>query len=98
MSTRDRAIAICRSVAADPDYGNGHVAEHAIRLGYDVHLVRGEPGGVMSDYEGSDMDAVELASEAWLRVDPEPLGIESPNDPRRDAAAADMLEKGWTPR
>lgn len=93
------AIELCRAAAADPGYRRGHYAEHAIKLGYNVSYVRGSgPRGTWrADYTGPDMEAVELASSAWLAVDPEPLGIEKPSDPRRDLAAAELLEKGWTP-
>lgn len=97
MTVRDRAIALCRAAAADPSYMAGDYNEHAIRLGYDVRYVRGQRGTWRADYEGSDTVAVELASHAWLAVDPEPLGIDSPNDPRRDEAAAKLLEQGWEP-
>ena len=97
MTKRQRAIALCRRAAEHPLWMNGDYGQHAIALGYKVRLVRGEPGRASADYEGRHMDAVELASHAWLAVDPEPLGIEGPHDPRRDEAAAQLLEKGWSP-
>lgn len=96
MTARDRAIALCRAVAADPRYMRGSYAEAAIRLGYDVHLCPGSTP-ITGDYAGADMEAVELASAAFLDIDPEPLGIEDVNDPRRELAAAELLEEGWTP-
>lgn len=100
MSARDRetetAIRICRAAALDPEYMNGCYYQAAIRLGYQIKLVRGEPGCWRADYEGRDARAVELASAAWLSVDPEPLGITSPLDGRRDEAAAKLLEEGYT--
>jgi len=97
VTERDRAIAICRAVAADPEAGRGHYAEAAIRLGYHLRRLRGRPGSATADYIGRAAAAVELASAAWLAVDPDPLDISDPDDPRRDLAAADLLEKGWTP-
>ena len=44
-----------------------------------------------------DSDAVELASLAWLAVDPEPLGISDPWDPLREAEAEAMIRTGWSP-
>lgn len=97
MTTRARAIALCRAAAADPLYMKGHYAEFVMRLGYRVRHVRGRRGTAQADYEGADMAAVEFASSAWLAVDPEPLGIEDVHDGRRDTAAAQLLEQGWNP-
>lgn len=97
MTTRDRAIALCRAAAAEPLYMKGDYNEWAIRLGYSVRYVRGQRGTASADYVGDDTEAVELASHAWLAVDPEPLGIEDVNDGRRDEAAAQLLEQGWEP-
>lgn len=42
-------------------------------------------------------EAIELASQAWLAVDPEPLGIEDPLDPKRELEAERMIRAGWCP-
>jgi hypothetical protein len=91
MTAREKAITICREASKSAESAARHTAAIALALGYDVRKVADDKYG--GDWEGPDMEAVELAATAWLRVDPEPLGIETPHDPRRDAAAADLLEK-----
>jgi hypothetical protein len=97
VTEREKAIAICRRAVEHPLTCAYDTPEHAIALGFDVRLVHGEPGDVNAAYAGSDLPAVELAAHAWLTIDPEPLGIKSAHDPRREEAAAKLLEEGWSP-
>lgn len=89
---RDKAARICEA-AATPETHAQNYAKTAADIGLDVKYDEKDDTG-----EGPDMEAVEMAAQAWLEVDPEPLGIISPNDPRRDAAAAKMLREGWASR
>lgn len=87
---RAKAVRICR--AAGESYAAAAKRYEALaeELGLDVKF-DGE------DATGPDMEAVELAAVAYLRVDPEEHGITSITDPKRDRVAADKLEAGWEP-
>lgn len=86
MTLREKAILICLAASYSKAASARNYGETAYRLGMDVE----EDDG---DWYGPDMEAVEIAAVAWCRVDPEPLGIISPLDPRRDAAAAEALRR-----
>lgn len=89
---RERAARICEAASASEACSAQHYALTAAQLGMDVVYYEDTDDGI-----GADMDAVELAAIAWLRVDPEPHGITNSSDPKRDAVAAQMLREGWEP-
>ena len=88
---REKAARICEA-AATPETTAQNYAKTAADIGLDVTYDEDTDDG-----EGPDMEAAEMAAVAWLKVDPEPLGITSVHDPRRDAEAARMLREGWEP-
>lgn len=83
---REKAARVCEA-AATPETTAQNYAKTAADIGLDVRYDEETDCG-----EGPDM-----AAEAYLKVDPEPLGITSIADPRRDAEAARMLREGWEP-
>ena len=91
MTPRDKAAAICRKASQSVAESAKHYAIHAQELGYAVEFEPNQYGG---NTTGPDTEAVELASIAWLKVDPEAHGIESVEDPRRDVLAAELIESG----
>lgn len=90
MSARAKAIAILERAAASRADSDRHYADVAQELGFDVRYIPPSADDKYGGGEGADMDAVEMAAEAWCRAGDT---VPEVNDPRRDAEAARMLRE-----
>jgi hypothetical protein len=89
---REKAARICEAASKDEAASLQSYVLTASQIGLDVVYDEATDDGT-----GLDMDAVNLAAIAWLKIDKVVPGLEWPRDLRRDTAAAEQLRNGWNP-